>query len=169
MREKQTPDRRVQKTQALLRGALAALIREKPYDDIVVKQILHRANVGRSTFYTHFSNKDELLLSCIRDILHTAQSTGSGRIPVALHERILWFSLPILEHIERHRPTSQATMGPGGRQAMHEHLQPAITELIEDEVRMALHRSSRTARPRARRTPAEHDEARSHCPGPPPW
>jgi len=133
--ERRTKDRRIQKTQALLRGALGALIREKPYEDIVVKEILNRANVGRSTFYTHFADKDELLLSCIHDMLRPAQPSGP-----------LWFSLPIFEHIESHRRTGQATMGPEGRQAVHEHLQHAIVDLIETEVRAACSRGSRTAR-----------------------
>jgi AcrR family transcriptional regulator len=144
--EKRKEDRRIQKTEALLRGALGDLIREKPYEDIVVKEILNRANVGRSTFYTHFADKDELLLSCIHDILRSPQSGGRGRATAKPQEDIVWFSLPILEHIERHRQTGQATMGPWGRRAVHEHLQHAITELIEDEVRTALRRGSRTAR-----------------------
>jgi len=41
-----------------LARALVSLIREKPYDEMVVKEILDRANVGRSTFYTHYRNKD---------------------------------------------------------------------------------------------------------------
>ncbi len=135
MPEKRTKDRQIQKTQALLRGALGALIREKPYEDIVVKEILNRANVGRSTFYTHFADKDELLLSCIHDMLRPAKAGGP-----------LWFSLPIFEHIEGHRRTGQATMGPKGRQAVHEHLQHAIIELIESEVRTACSRGNRTAR-----------------------
>ena len=144
--EKRKKDRRIQKTEALLRGALGALIREKPYDDIVVKEILNRANVGRSTFYTHFADKDELLLSCIHDMLRPAQPGGWGRATAKPQEDIVWFSLPILEHIERHRRTGQATMEPRGRREVHEHLQHAITELIEDEVRTALRRSRRTAR-----------------------
>lgn len=135
MAEKRTKDRRIQKTEALLRGALGALIREKPYEDIVVKEILNRANVGRSTFYTHFADKDELLLSCIHDMLPPAQPGGP-----------LWFSLPIFEHIESHRRSGQTTMGPEGRQAVHEHLQHAIIDLIEAEVRTACSRGSRTAR-----------------------
>src|SRR6516164_2810623 len=55
--EKRGKDRRIEKTQALLHEALGALIREKPYDEIVLKEILDRANVGRSTFYTHFRDK----------------------------------------------------------------------------------------------------------------
>jgi hypothetical protein len=42
-------DRRIQKTLNLLHDALGSLIREKPYDEIVVQEILDHANVGRST------------------------------------------------------------------------------------------------------------------------
>ena len=38
-------DRRVRKTHALLHDALASLVHEKPYDEIVVKEILARADV----------------------------------------------------------------------------------------------------------------------------
>jgi AcrR family transcriptional regulator len=141
MHEKRTKDRRTQKTEALLREALAELIHEKPYDDIVIKEIVDRANVGRSTFYTHFRDKDELLLSGIQDIVRSARPSGGGRVPAKPWEGILWFSAPILEHVEEHRRTGQAAMGPRGRRAMHERFQHAITELIQDEVRMALRRS----------------------------
>ncbi len=103
MHDKQrTKDRRAEKTEALLREALGALIREKSYDDIVVKEILARADVGRSTFYAHFHDKDELLLSGIQDMLRSAQS----------REGIVWFSLPILEHIEEHRGRPQERVAP---------------------------------------------------------
>ena len=96
MHEGRTKDRRIQKTEALLRDALAALVREKPYDDIVVKEILARANVGRSTFYTHFRDKDELLLSGIQGMLGSTRPAGGGRVPGKPWESIVWFSLPIL-------------------------------------------------------------------------
>lgn len=140
MPETRTKDRRIQRTEALLRGALGALVREKPYDDIVVKEILHRANVGRSTFYTHFGDKDELLLSCIHDMLRSAPPADWGRAPAKPSEGILWFSLPIFDHIEQHRRSGQATMGLEGRRAVHEQLQHAIAELIEDELTTALRR-----------------------------
>ena len=133
--EKRIKDRRIQKTDALLRGALGALIHEKPYEEIVVKEVLNRANVGRSTFYTHFGGKDELLLSCIHDLLRSARQGD-----------IAWFSLPIFEHIESHRRAGRTTMGRRAHRTEHEHLQHAITELIEEDVRTALRRDSRTAR-----------------------
>ena len=60
---KHPKDRRIQKTKALLHEALFSLIVEKNYESIVVNDILDRANVGRSTFYMHFGDKDELLVS----------------------------------------------------------------------------------------------------------
>ena len=102
-------DRRIQKTRDLLHRALAGLIREKPYDSISVKEILDRANVGRSTFYTHFGDKDELLVSAIHDLLASMQS---DKTPSAERsERMIGFSLPIFEHIDHHRRTGEARMG----------------------------------------------------------
>jgi AcrR family transcriptional regulator len=135
-------DRRARKTRALLRGALGALIHEKPYDDIVVKEILSRANVGRSTFYTHFRDKDELLLECMLELLRSEPAAGAARP----HEAIVRFSRPVLEHIERHRETEALHLEPKGRRAIHEHLLDAIGLLIEGEVERALRRKAGTVR-----------------------
>lgn len=61
--KKMTQDRRVQRTRQLLRDALVALILERGYEAVTVQNILDRANLGRSTFYLHYRNKEELLLS----------------------------------------------------------------------------------------------------------
>jgi AcrR family transcriptional regulator len=126
-------DRRIQKTKTLLHQALGDLIREKPYDEIVIKEILDRANVGRSTFYTHYRDKDELLASSIYDLLHQVQT---GEVPASTkkHERIVRFSLPLFEHIHMHRQAGPAGMGPRGRAIVHQHLQQVLTELITDDV-----------------------------------
>lgn len=55
-----TVDRRVQRTQQSIRNALLELILEKHYDAISVQDIISRANVGRSTFYLHFRDKEDL-------------------------------------------------------------------------------------------------------------
>jgi AcrR family transcriptional regulator len=59
------PDRRVQKTRKLLQDALMELVTEKGYESTTVREILDRANVGRSTFYAHFQDKDQLLRSIL--------------------------------------------------------------------------------------------------------
>jgi AcrR family transcriptional regulator len=134
LRGKRIKDRRVQKTQKLLRDALVSLIHERGYDSIVVKEILDRANVGRSTFYTHFRDKDELLVSGIHDMLRSVQSAEppSSAKP---YERIIWFSVPIFEYVHQHRLTGEARMETRGRVSLHEHLQKVLAELIADDVK----------------------------------
>lgn len=56
-------DARVQRTRDALGDALIALMQEKPFDTITVQDVLDRAHVSRSTFYTHYSDKDDLLMS----------------------------------------------------------------------------------------------------------
>jgi AcrR family transcriptional regulator len=56
-------DARVRRTRDALGDALVALMQEKPFDTITVQDVLDRANVSRSTFYTHYSDKDDLLMS----------------------------------------------------------------------------------------------------------
>jgi AcrR family transcriptional regulator len=130
---KRQTDRRIHKTQALLREALASLIREKSYDSIAVKEILDRANVGRSTFYTHFSDKNELLVSAIHDMLRSVHAAG---LPSSAnrHETLTSFSLPVFQYHDQHRHTGKDRMGTTGRAIVHEHLRRVLTDLIADEV-----------------------------------
>jgi AcrR family transcriptional regulator len=131
-----TKDRRVERTESLLRNALASLIHEKPYDSIVVKEILSRANVGRSTFYAHFRDKDELLHNGIREILR-ASAHGMQPVSINPHDRILSFSRPIFEHIERHRDAGDSKVEGRGQGIVHEHLQRVLVELVATELRQA--------------------------------
>jgi AcrR family transcriptional regulator len=61
--ESKKPDRRKRRTKHSLSGALVELILEKPYDAITVQNVLDRADVGRSTFYAHYRDKEDLFLS----------------------------------------------------------------------------------------------------------
>jgi len=56
-------DARVRKTRDALGDALVELMQEKPFDSITVQQVLDRAHVGRSTFYSHYSDKHDLQMS----------------------------------------------------------------------------------------------------------
>ena len=46
--------------------ALLKLMREYPYEEISVKQILIESKLARKTFYRNFESKDDVLLSLIR-------------------------------------------------------------------------------------------------------
>jgi AcrR family transcriptional regulator len=56
-------DQRVRRTRDRLGEALMELLVEKPFEEITVQHVLERAGVSRSTFYTHYRDKNDLFLS----------------------------------------------------------------------------------------------------------
>ena len=79
-------DARVRRTRDALGDALIELIQEKPFESITVSDVLERAGVGRSTFYVHYKDKDDLLWSDAEDFLElmsgwlTRQKEASERV-----------------------------------------------------------------------------------------
>src|SRR5260370_3473065 len=73
------PDQRIRRTCERLGSALVALIQERPIDDVTVQDVLDRASVGRSTFYLHYRDKDDLLLSQLEKFLETMSTALSLR------------------------------------------------------------------------------------------
>jgi AcrR family transcriptional regulator len=126
-------DRRVQRTRSHLHAALMSMIRESPYEAITVSDILARANVGRSTFYMHFRNKDELLVSAMREFLDSARGVGCG--PQTRAGGLTGFSLPLLEHIERHRQRTTTNHQTERWAAVHDRLGTLVADMVAREVR----------------------------------
>ena len=127
------PDRRIARTQKRLREALHSLIHERDYDSIAVKEILDRADVGRSAFYMHFRDKDELLVSALHEILGTVPSSR----PSSVHnrdEKVFWFSLPVFQHLDQLRNAGELKLGAKGRAVLHGHLQEVLASLIEQDL-----------------------------------
>ncbi len=84
MMNKQGGDVRVLRTQRALGHALVELMLTQEFDAITVQDVLDRAGVGRSTFYSHFRNKDDLLLSDAErflDLLETHFDSVAGQSP----------------------------------------------------------------------------------------
>jgi AcrR family transcriptional regulator len=77
------PDARVRRTHERLGNALVRLIQEKPMDEVTVREVLERASVGRSTFYLHFRDKNDLLLSQLETFLEMMSSALSMRKEVS--------------------------------------------------------------------------------------
>lgn len=129
-----TTDRRIARTKRALLEALHSLIREKDYDSIVVKEILDRADVGRSAFYTHFTDKDDLLAHGIYDIVgglptqHALPGESRADGP-------LWFSQTIFEHVDRARRTTIHKLGRRGATILHQRLNQVLVKLIVEQLR----------------------------------
>ena len=62
------PDRRVLRTRKQLSEALMSLILEKGYDAVTIEEITERADLGRTTFYLHFKDKEELLFKSLQAV-----------------------------------------------------------------------------------------------------
>ncbi|HXN50565.1 MAG TPA: TetR/AcrR family transcriptional regulator [Candidatus Acidoferrum sp.] len=71
-------DRRVVRTRDLLGDALVALMHDKAFESITVQDVLDRAGVGRSTFYTHYKDKNDLFLSDAEEFFE-AMSTALSK------------------------------------------------------------------------------------------
>lgn len=144
-----TGDRRVQRTRNQLQDALIALIVEKGYDAITVQDLLDRANVGRSTFYAHFLDKQDLLVSGLERLktallAHQASAlTMVAKVP-ATQPRPLAFSLPMLHHVKSHHRLYRAFVGRQSGTLVMLHIQRILADLVRTDI------EARVA-PRARR------------------
>ncbi len=49
------------RSKALIRTSLISLMREKPFEDITVTDIVNRADINRGTFYAHFKSPGDVL------------------------------------------------------------------------------------------------------------
>lgn len=81
--QRRKPDQRIRRTCERLGGALITLIQEKSIDDVTVQEVLDRAAVGRSTFYLHYRDKDDLLLSQLEQFLEMMSTALSVRKEVS--------------------------------------------------------------------------------------
>ncbi|MHC1740662.1 MAG: TetR/AcrR family transcriptional regulator [Anaerolineaceae bacterium] len=69
MEEKKKEDRRITRTRQALHQALTELVQEKGYDAVTIEDITTRANLGRTTFYLHYQDKEEILLEGLEENL----------------------------------------------------------------------------------------------------
>lgn len=103
-------DQRVRRTRDRLGDAIVELLVEIPFDDITVQDVLDRAGVSRSTFYTHYRDKNDLFLSDAEEFFEsmaTALSTFGDK-----SERVV----PVQElfaHIAEARPFYNALVESG--------------------------------------------------------
>ena len=98
-------DRRVQRTRRTLRAALISLLYEQGWDQIAVQDICNRADVGRSTFYTHFADKEELLIGGFED-LRAMIRAGLAQSPAS--QVPLGFVTDVINHAHANRRLGDA-------------------------------------------------------------
>jgi AcrR family transcriptional regulator len=129
-------DRRVRRTRELLRRALLSLIQEQGYDRITVQDILDRADIGRSTFYAHYRDKEDLLLSGMEDIrLALAAEGAAAERAAGATSDFLQPLLVVFRHIEGHRQFWQPLARKGGADVVIRILREHVTDLVRAHFR----------------------------------
>lgn len=113
-------DKRVERTREALFGAFFELVLSVPYGEIKVDDILARSGVGRSTFYEHFSGKDDILSASVKHpfavLADAMRARDNTRELVA-----------ILQHFQENRAIAPGIFEGPGRQVCV----AALVELIE--------------------------------------
>ncbi len=131
---KSTEDRRVLKTRAALRDAMLALMVSRGWDEMNIQEICDWANVGRSTFYTHYRSKDELLsegLNDLRDMLATQSADGHGAA--------FQFLSALLDHMAQQRDVFKAAIGRRSGHGVTRRFKEMVYQLVEGDLKKRHH------------------------------
>ena len=130
-------DRRVERTEQLLRSALLELIEEKGFESLTVQDIIDRANIGRATFYTHFDNKEDLLISGLDELQqelrqkqHEMHAEGS-----TIQERLFAFGYEVFAHTERHRRLFRALSADGTAAVIKRAWHQILFNLVREDLK----------------------------------
>jgi AcrR family transcriptional regulator len=118
-------DRRSQRTRHLLSAALVELIRENDYNSITVNDIIERANVGRSTFYAHYRDKDDLFVGELDRVIEIL----SQRIP-GQNEMPFFPSLGLFTHVGEEYELYKALVWTPGIDLLIKHMQKSLSQRI---------------------------------------
>jgi AcrR family transcriptional regulator len=135
-------DRRVQRTQRSLQAALVSLIQEKGFETLSVQDIIDRANVGRATFYAHFHNKEDLLVSGFDDLKASLKERQRQALLSGdpAEKEVFAFSLEMFAHANAHRDVFRAMVGKQSGTVVQQLLHKILLDLVRDDVKTVIPR-----------------------------
>ena len=133
---KKRMDRRIQRTRQHLQEALLALILEKGYEAVTIQNVLDRANVGRSTFYSHFQDKEDLFLSGFERLRSQFEQHLAGQPAAAGSPWSL--SLLMFQHAQSQHKLYRALAGKKSGNIMLTHIQKYLLTLIRAHLKPQL-------------------------------
>jgi AcrR family transcriptional regulator len=129
-------DRRIGRTRQALHRAMIELVLEKGFEATTIMDVVERANVGRSTFYTHYASKVDLLtaeMAELRAELKRLQREALGR-KGDIAERRLGFSRALFEHAQDYRDIYRALLGERGSVVIMSRMRGLLSELVRQEL-----------------------------------
>jgi AcrR family transcriptional regulator len=123
---KEKNDRRSQRTRQALSLAFVQLLREKGYSAITVSDLIERADVGRSTFYSHYRDKDDLFVAQLDRVIE-----GLSQHMPDQSELPFFPSLGLFRHVGEEYELYKAILWTPGIDLFIKHLQTSLSHRIE--------------------------------------
>ena len=126
-------DQRSRRTREVLSYALIELILKHGWEAVGVRELCARANIARSTFYLHFSNKEELLEDGFNSLRDTIRGAASKH---ALRETGRFgFVEGAANHIFENRKLFLALMGGNGGGVVREKFRNLLSGMLSEELK----------------------------------
>jgi AcrR family transcriptional regulator len=126
------PDARTLRSYRALSDAMVDLMRTREFNAITVQDLLDRAGVGRATFYSHFRNKHDFLLSDLERMLkmletHFDATAGASRRVAPVAE--------MFAHLDDSRDFAQALERSGKMEEIYDIASGHFARIIERRLR----------------------------------
>ncbi|SFL35502.1 transcriptional regulator, TetR family [Gracilibacillus orientalis] len=102
-------DRRKKYTRMVLKDSLIQLMNEKTFSSITVKEVCSRADINRSTFYTHFTDVLDLLYSIEAEIIEEMNKSLNA-FNFAKEEESIQMTEKLLEYIKERKEIFEALL-----------------------------------------------------------
>jgi len=124
-------DRRSQRTRQAIDDAFIELLMEKGYDVLSVKDIIDRANVGRSTFYAHYKDKEGLFVSQMERLVKVLSQHGPQEVS---KENPFFPSLGLFRHVQEQKKLYKLLTWDSGINLLNGYLQKSLSGQIEQNL-----------------------------------
>lgn len=121
--------RQINRTKRAIYSAFSELLNKKKYSQIAIQEIADLANVGRSTVYSHFETKEDILTSMCKDIFENLMTAGhvTSKEPEAM-------VVALLTHIKENKKVITGIFFSEGMDTFEEFCKQYFSNILEEHL-----------------------------------
>jgi Transcriptional regulator len=127
-------DRRIRLTKRMIREALFELMQEHSISNISVKMICERADINRSTFYSHYKNQYDLLESIQKGIISDIKKHVFSASFLNAPDSAVAVLVQILEYGRQNAALLKVLLSENGNSSFQNDVMRLAQEKITDEL-----------------------------------
>lgn len=132
-------DRRITKTRLEIKEAFIALMQEKNFNELTVRDITERANINRTTFYKHYLDKFDLLdkyeTEICKKIEETIDEVTMNSLKDTFEKQISFLSLiKVYEYFNEERALMKVLLGPNSDISFQEKIRQLLIRNMHERI-----------------------------------